>query len=336
MNKKILDATATCAFCICLAVAPNIQERRVAEAGSFGHVYVFPNSFTTESDEETGSISRNETVRVTASGEIAAEAADVAADTKMPEASVAAAIEMPTTAGKAEAAIRMPVDAGKTAAAAIEMPAAAGTAEAAIRMPAVTGTVETAISMPAGTAEPVEDAAAVMSEQVYETAPAELSEQISEMPSVVETEQIYETAAAPQIAGGPELLEGAPQQFYQNRWGITALTDEEKELLARILWLEARGEPETGREAVVEVIFNRIASASFPGSVYEVLSQRNPVQFSSWKDREKAAPGEAEYQTIENVLNGNTAILRNDTLYFSRSPLTSRVDARIGAHSFCY
>ena len=279
MNKKILDATATCAFCICLAVAPNIQEKRVREAGAFGNICtggsgvedgslsiqtdgpagdtllagasrVFSDySFTTESEEETG-ITRNDVTRVTA----AIAMPEVPAETYE-----TAAVEMPT----------------------VETPAEALGLEASAELPA-------------------------------------------------------EASAAPQMAGGPELLEGAQQQFYQNRWGITALSADEKELLARILWLEARGEPETGREAVVEVIFNRMASASFPGTVYEVLSQRNPVQFSSWKDREKAAPGAAEYQTIENVLNGNTAILRNDTLYFSRSPLTSRVDARIGAHSFCY
>lgn len=306
MNKKILDATATCAFCICLAVAPNIQEKRVKEAGAFGSICtggsgveddglsirtggaadgtllagatrVFSGySFTTESDEKTG-ISRNDITRVTAS---AGMMPDGAAEENLsaagsPDVNVTAAIGMPEAAEVPAAAIGMPE--------AEEVPAAA-----------------------------------------------------IGMPETAETVQAAEVTQAPELVCGPELLEGAPQQFYQNRWGITTLTDEEKELLARILWLEARGEPESGREAVVEVIFNRVASVSFPGTVYDVLSQKNPVQFSSWKDRGKAAPGEAEYQTIENVLNGNTAILRNDTLYFSRSPLTSRVDARIGAHSFCY
>ena len=120
-----------------------------------------------------------------------------------------------------------------------------------------------------------------------------------------------------------------------NRWNIS-LTKEEIDLLAKIVWLESRGEPEVGQEAVVEVIFNRIASDKYPDTLYDVLSQKNPVQFCSWKSRDSAMPTEKEYRSIENVLNGNTNILRDDTLYFSTEPLTPRLDVKIGGHSFCY
>lgn len=120
-----------------------------------------------------------------------------------------------------------------------------------------------------------------------------------------------------------------------NRWNIS-LTDEEKDLLARIVWLESRGEPQEGQEAVVEVIFNRMASDKFPNTLYEVLSQGNPTQFCSWKNRNAAQPTDKEYQSIFEVLNGNTNILRNDTIYFSREALTPNIDRRIGGHSFCY
>lgn len=125
------------------------------------------------------------------------------------------------------------------------------------------------------------------------------------------------------------------EQTYQNRWNIS-LTAEEIDLLAKIVWLESGGEPREGQEAVVEVIFNRMASEQYPDTLYDVLSQKNPVQFCSWKNRDIAKPTEKEYQSIENVLNGNTNILRNDTLYFSTEPLTSRIDVIIGGHSFCY
>lgn len=120
-----------------------------------------------------------------------------------------------------------------------------------------------------------------------------------------------------------------------NRWNIS-LTKEETDLLAKIVWLESRGEPEVGQEAVLEVIFNRIASDKYPDTLYDVLSQKNPVQFCSWKSRDSAMPTEKEYRSIENVLNGNTNILRDDTLYFSTEPLTPRLDVKIGGHSFCY
>lgn len=122
---------------------------------------------------------------------------------------------------------------------------------------------------------------------------------------------------------------------YTNRWNIS-LTDEEIDLLAKIVWLEANAEPVEGQEAVVEVVFNRMASDLYPDTLYDVLSQNNPVQFSSWKRRDKAQPTETEYQSIYNVLNGNTDLLRNDTMNFSTYPLTSNLDVKICCHYFCY
>lgn len=148
--------------------------------------------------------------------------------------------------------------------------------------------------------------------------------------------EVVEAGLARAVVQQPEeetVEAAAPVQ--QNRWNIN-LTEEEIELLARIVWLEAKGESSYGQEAVVEVIFNRVASDLFPNTLYDVLSQKNPTQFCSWKNRDKAQPTEKEYQAIENVLNGNTNILRNDTLYFSVKPLTSRVDVHIGGHNFCY
>lgn len=120
-----------------------------------------------------------------------------------------------------------------------------------------------------------------------------------------------------------------------NRWGIE-LTEDEIELLAKIVWVEARGESQEGQEAVVEVVFNRMASELYPDTLYDVLSQGNPVQFSSWRLRDTATPTDKEYESIYNVLNGNTNILRDDTLYFSTFMMTSNLDVQIENHYFCY
>ncbi len=84
------------------------------------------------------------------------------------------------------------------------------------------------------------------------------------------------------------------------------------------------------------MIFNRMASEQYPDTLYEVLSQGNPVQFSSWKNRDSAVPAEKEFQSIEDVLTGKTELLRNDTMYFSTFPLTEQVEKKIGGHYFCY
>lgn len=148
-----------------------------------------------------------------------------------------------------------------------------------------------------------------------------------------EVQAASEKAETPAAETSPETLETTTGA--ENRWNIT-LTQEEIDLLAKIVWLESQGEPTEGQEAVVEVVFNRMASEKYPDTLYDVLSQGNPTQFCSWKNRERANPTEKEYTSIHEVLNGNTHILRNDTLYFSTEPLTPRLDQKIGGHSFCY
>ena len=154
-------------------------------------------------------------------------------------------------------------------------------------------------------------------------------------PVSVTAETEEESTVPAGLAEPVDAAEAMSTTAAQNRWDIT-LTQDEIDLLAKIVWLESRGEPVEGQEAVVEVIFNRMTSGKFPTTVYEVLSQGNPVQFCSWKNRDYAEPTEKEYQSIQNVLDGKTSILRNDTLYFSTEPLTPRIDRQIGGHSFCY
>lgn len=119
---------------------------------------------------------------------------------------------------------------------------------------------------------------------------------------------------------------------YLNRWGIE-LADAEMDLLAKIVWVEARGESEIGQEAVVEVIFNRMKSSEYPNDLLSVVSQNG--QFESWDILDTATPTEKEYTSIETVLNGETAILSEDTYYFATTALTDDIEKPIGGHIFC-
>ena len=123
-------------------------------------------------------------------------------------------------------------------------------------------------------------------------------------------------------------------QVSSNRWNIT-LTQDEINLLARIVMLEAGGEPILGQEAVIEVIFNRIYLEEFPNTLEGVLSQ--PRQFSTWKNRniEAASPTDEVYESINNVLFGNTHILPYETVYFGISAENNNKQTVIGNHVFC-
>ena len=174
---------------------------------------------------------------------------------------------------------------------------------------------------------------------VASAAPSDAAQEVQAASEKAETPEA-KVQAASEEAEAPEAAESKPATAEttagaENRWNIT-LTQEEIDLLAKIVWLESQGEPTEGHEAVVEVVFNRMASEKYPDTLYDVLSQGNPTQFCSGKNRERANPTEKEYTSIHEVLNGNTHILRNDTLYFSTEPLTPRLDQKIGGHSFCY
>ena len=112
-------------------------------------------------------------------------------------------------------------------------------------------------------------------------------------------------------------------------------TDEEIDLLAKILWLEARGEKDdSGLAAIIFVITNRINSVEFPDNLYDVLSEKNA--FSSWKLLDTAHPDNREYEIIDETMHGEyKGLLTDDTVYFSTSPRNDNITAHIGAHYFC-
>lgn len=124
------------------------------------------------------------------------------------------------------------------------------------------------------------------------------------------------------------------ESICKNRWGIT-LTEDEINLLGRIVMLESGGEGNKGQQAVVEVIFNRMIEDDFKGSLYEVLSAKG--QFSTWKNRNSNAanPSERVMTNIHKVLNGETNILPFKTVYFATRALNKRVQIKIGGHVFC-
>lgn len=120
----------------------------------------------------------------------------------------------------------------------------------------------------------------------------------------------------------------------ENRWGIT-LTDEEKDLLSRIVMLESGNQCDLGQQAVVEVIFNRMVLEDRNRTLYDVLSEKG--QFVTWKNRNStsAIPTERVKNNVELVLSGQTNILPMNTIFFSRRKQNDNVQIIIEDHIFC-
>lgn len=109
----------------------------------------------------------------------------------------------------------------------------------------------------------------------------------------------------------------------------------ERELIARVVYLEARGEPAEGQQAVAEVILNRAAAENFPDRIADVIHQENPQQFTTAPYIDKAEPGAEQYAAVDAALYGEP-VLPLDVVYFSREPENGNLWGIIGGHSFCY
>jgi len=111
---------------------------------------------------------------------------------------------------------------------------------------------------------------------------------------------------------------------YTNRWSITEITQEEKDLLAKVLYLEAHNTGIEGCQKVAVVIFNRYLNGKFFGGnlpcITSVLSA--PGQFTTYKKAStdiSFSATDQEYSAIESVLKEEVSedILNMSSVYFN-------------------
>lgn len=100
--------------------------------------------------------------------------------------------------------------------------------------------------------------------------------------------------------------------FNHNNKSIN-LTEDDVNLMAKIVYAESKGEPFEGKVAVASVILNRVLSPKFPDSVNEVVFQ--PNAFSCVIDGEiSVIPTEECYNAVYEAIRGNDPT--NEALFF--------------------
>lgn len=119
----------------------------------------------------------------------------------------------------------------------------------------------------------------------------------------------------------------------QSRYPYLELTDEEKKLMASIIWLEARGEPFEGQQAIAEIMLNRLLDDGFPDSMKGIVLAEG--QFRTTKFLDDAKPGELQYKAIERAISGPN-VVPMDVLFFARYATSKNTWGTIGHHIFCY
>ena len=110
-------------------------------------------------------------------------------------------------------------------------------------------------------------------------------------------------------------------------------------LLARVIYGEARGEPYEGQVAIAAVVLNRVRSSSFPNSVSGVIYQ--PGAFTAVSDGQiNLTPNSTARKAAQDALNGWDPTY-GSIYYFNPDTATnawiwSRPYVRtIGKHRFC-
>lgn len=117
------------------------------------------------------------------------------------------------------------------------------------------------------------------------------------------------------------------------RYPDITLTAAETDLLARMVWVEAQGEPIEGQQAVAEVVLNRLKSSRFPNTLKGVIYAEN--QFRSTAYLRDAKPNQAQYVAIERALEG-PYVLDEGVVFFATYPVNDNVWGKIGGHTFCF
>ena len=117
------------------------------------------------------------------------------------------------------------------------------------------------------------------------------------------------------------------------RYPEIELTAEEKQLLARVVWVEAQGECAEGQQAVAEVVLNRMHSDRFGDTLKGVIYAQG--QFRSVPFLDDATPYQAQYEAIEKAIYG-PYVLPENVFYFATYPATEEIWGEIGGHIFCY
>lgn len=117
------------------------------------------------------------------------------------------------------------------------------------------------------------------------------------------------------------------------RYPDIELSFAEKQLLARVVWVESRGESAEGQQAVAEAVLNRMASENFPDDIRDVIYAEG--QFRSVPYLDDAEPTQAQYEAIENAIYG-PYVLPEKVVYFATYSTNDYVWGTIGGHIFCY
>lgn len=138
---------------------------------------------------------------------------------------------------------------------------------------------------------------------------------------------------------GPKTLAAMGIYTSSNSSNSGATNSNDLNLLARLVYGEARGEPYTGQVAVAAVVLNRVRSSSFPNTISGVIYQSGA--FSVVNDGQiNLTPNDTARKAAQDALNGWDPSY-GAIYYFNPNTATNKwiwsrpMTVTIGRHRFC-
>ena len=121
--------------------------------------------------------------------------------------------------------------------------------------------------------------------------------------------------------------------------GSSSTNSNDLNLLSRLVYGEARGEPYTGQVAVAAVVLNRVKSSSFPNTIAGVIYQSGAFDVVS-DGQINLTPNETAKKAAQDAINGWDPSY-GAIYYFNPNTATNKwiwsrpVTIVIGNHRFC-
>ena len=138
---------------------------------------------------------------------------------------------------------------------------------------------------------------------------------------------------------GPKTLNAMGIMSSSSSSGSTSSNSSDVNLLARLIYGEARGESYTGQVAVGAVVLNRVKSSSFPNTIAGVIYQKGA--FDAVADGQiNMTPNSTAIKAAQDALNGWDPSY-GAIYYFNPSTATNKwiwsrpMTVTIGKHRFC-
>lgn len=108
--------------------------------------------------------------------------------------------------------------------------------------------------------------------------------------------------------------------------------EEEVDLMAAVVYLEAGNQDELGKQLVVDSILNRVDCLYFPNTVIEVIDQRG--QYHTAKRAHKMNPNDIPIDCYGAVVSEIAERKNTEVIYFSRGYGCGEPLFKHGAHCF--